>query len=186
VTVPRQSHEIAVAGDESAVLENLDMVSNRPVRITIVPPERLANHAEAFGYSGCKPPADSQARSLKERGSIPRPATRPSHPHGGLLLFADMPRSTVLESHMYGDPLAALERKRAEQSGKKLSKREWLEMGNRPLPEFPRRSPTSDADEWSPARKAAEALFAGDALIEPRRISAVRQAADELFDLPKP
>ncbi|WP_208645334.1 hypothetical protein [Paraburkholderia aromaticivorans] len=87
---------------------------------------------------------------------------------------------------MYGDPLAALERKRVEQSGKKLSKREWLDMGNRPLPEFPRRSPTSDADEWSPARKAAEALFAGEARIEPRRISSVRQAAEDLFELPLP
>lgn len=79
--------------------------------------------------------------------------------------------------------MADLEHSRDEASGKKLSKRERAEFGNRPL--SGRRVPAQESDEWSPARKAAEALFAGDVQPELSRVSAAPPAADDLFDLPK-
>jgi hypothetical protein len=69
-----------------------------------------------------------------------------------------MSRSITFQSSSFGrDPLAELERNRAEASGKKLSNRERSEFGNHPLSESPRR--VQESDEWSPARRAAEALF---------------------------
>ena len=76
--------------------------------------------------------------------------------------------------YCYGDPLAALERKRAEESGKRLTKRELSAIGNRPVPELPRAAPKpldvflaeeAAPKQWSVARKRAEALF--DAPCEP-------------------
>jgi len=57
----------------------------------------------------------------------------------GFLLFGFLMRSRALPSDCYVDPLEALERKRAEESGQKLSKREFSELGNRPIPEIPAR-----------------------------------------------
>lgn len=72
--------------------------------------------------------------------------------------------------------MADLEHSRAEASGKRLSKRELLEMGNRPLSESGRRTPDDDrktthkplevflAEESAPTQRSAawdrlEALF---------------------------
>lgn len=101
-----------------------------------------------------------------------------------------MARSATLQSSFSGDPLYALERSRAEASGKRISKRDRLEMGNRPLPETPRRALIIDAESGSetpsPARQNAEAIFSGAALDEPKGRSAEWQALDALFDQPKP
>jgi hypothetical protein len=60
-----------------------------------------------------------------------------------------MPRSTALESHLYGDPMAILEAKQARE------KRQAQQERKRPtLTLKPRK-----AEGWSEARKAAEALF---------------------------
>jgi hypothetical protein len=87
-----------------------------------------------------------------------------------------------MQSGFSVDPLYALERSRAEASGKRPSKRELSEMGNRPLPESPRRAPVTIADEWSPARKAAESLFSSDTQDLQKSVSAVRQALEALFE----
>ena len=85
-----------------------------------------------------------------------------------------MARSATFSGSFGGDPLANLERSRAEASGKRPTKRELLEMGNRPVPELPRAAPKpldvflaeeAAPKNWSPARKRAEALF--DAPREP-------------------
>jgi hypothetical protein len=60
-----------------------------------------------------------------------------------------MPRSTALESHMYGDPMAILEAKQARE------KRQAQKGVKRPTLTLKRKS----GDEWSDARKKAEQLF---------------------------
>jgi hypothetical protein len=44
-----------------------------------------------------------------------------------------------IRSDHSGDPLAALERKRAEEAGETLSAREISELGNHPIQEIPSR-----------------------------------------------
>jgi hypothetical protein len=60
-----------------------------------------------------------------------------------------MTRSTALESHMYGDPMAILEAKQARE------KRQAQQEQKRPVLTLKRKS----SDGWSEARKKAEALF---------------------------
>lgn len=62
----------------------------------------------------------------------------------GLFVFSLAMRSTALPSHMYRDPLAILEAKQS---------RERREAAKRV------RMDRSEAETWSDARKAAEALF---------------------------
>lgn len=62
-----------------------------------------------------------------------------------------MPRSTALESHMYGDPMevyAAKQAREKRQAERPASKRPILTLKSR-----------KTDGEWSEARKAAEALF---------------------------
>lgn len=91
--------------------------------------------------------------------------------------FSAMARSATFQSGSFGgDPLAHLERSRAESAGRKPTNRELHEMGNRPLSDSGRRAPDDDATrahkrletflaeesqpkQWSEARKRAEALF---------------------------
>jgi hypothetical protein len=79
-----------------------------------------------------------------------------------------MARSITFQGSFGGDPLANLERSRAEGSRQIVSKKERSSWGNSPIPEQPRRmTKTLEeflADEaadkgWSEARKAAESLF---------------------------
>jgi hypothetical protein len=60
-----------------------------------------------------------------------------------------MPHSTALESHMYGDPMSILEAKQAREKrqAQQEPKRRTLTVKKQP------------SDDWSKARKAAEALF---------------------------
>lgn len=87
-----------------------------------------------------------------------------------------MARSATFSGSFGGDPLANLERNRAEQAGKKLTKRERAEMGNRPLSESGRRT----ADDENPARKPLETFLAEES--QPKRWSLARQAAESLFE----
>jgi hypothetical protein len=97
-----------------------------------------------------------------------------------------MTRSITFASGSFGrDPLAELERSRAEASGKRLSKRELSEMGNRPLPESGRRA--TGCEGWPMSRKEAahkplEAFLAEDG--QPKQWSAARHAAEALFEIP--
>lgn len=86
-----------------------------------------------------------------------------------------MARSITFQGSFGGDPLANLERSRADASGRKPTKRELLEMGNRPLSDSGRRTPADGmavhktlevflAEESAPkqrseAWKKLEALF---------------------------
>lgn len=79
-----------------------------------------------------------------------------------------MARSVTLASPYGGDPLRALEQKRAEESGKFVSKRDRAAWGNKPIPEMPRRpikafeaflAEQATPKPWSQARKELEALF---------------------------
>lgn len=84
-----------------------------------------------------------------------------------------MARSITLQSSSFGgDPLANLERSRAESSGKKLTPRERMEFGNRPLSDSGRRTP-------EPAKLTFEAFIAEES--QPRRWSVARQAIEALF-----
>jgi len=117
---------------------------------------------------------------LKKPLRKPNPKALPAEKLAGLFHFRAMARSATLQSSSFGgDPLANLERNRAEASGKRLSKRDLLEMGNRPLSESGRRTP----DEPNPALQAIESLFSGKPQ-EKARWSAARQAAEALFELP--
>jgi hypothetical protein len=95
-----------------------------------------------------------------------------------------MARSITFSGSFGGDPLANLERNRAEQAGKKLSKRERSEFGNRPLSDSGRRTPVQDSDGWSDARRRAETLFTGIVQEGAQSTSAARQAAESLFEMP--
>lgn len=75
-----------------------------------------------------------------------------------------MARSITFQGSFGGDPLADLERSRAEASGKKLSKRELKEVGNRPLSESGRRSP----DEAKAAHKTLDVFLAEESAPKPR------------------
>jgi hypothetical protein len=92
-----------------------------------------------------------------------------------------MARSITLQSNSFGrDPLAELEHSRAEAAGKKLSKREKLEMGNRPLSDSGRRTPDEGPAIIEPApRKALEDFFAEES--QPRQWSEARKAIEALF-----
>ena len=74
--------------------------------------------------------------------------------------------------------MANLERNRAEASGKRLSKRDLLEMGNRPLSESGRRTPNDD----KPARKPLEAFLAEEA--QPKERSEAWKRIEALFETP--
>lgn len=88
-----------------------------------------------------------------------------------------MARSATFSGSFGGDPLANLERDQARASGKRPTKRELSEMGNRPVSDSGRRTP----DEPSPARQALESLFSGKPQ-KKARWSAARQAAEALFE----
>lgn len=94
-----------------------------------------------------------------------------------------MARSITCQSWSFPDPLAALEMSRAEASGRKLSRRDLLEMGNRPLSDSGRRTP----DEWpaiiEPApRKALEDFLTEES--QPKPWSEKRKALEALFEMP--
>jgi len=89
-----------------------------------------------------------------------------------------MARSATFSGSFGGDPLANLERNRAEASGKRLSKRDLLEMGNRPLSESGRRTPNDD----KPARKPLEAFLAEEA--QPKERSEAWKRIEALFETP--
>jgi hypothetical protein len=72
-----------------------------------------------------------------------------------------------------------LERNRAEASGKKLSKRELKEVGNRPLSDSGRRTPT---DDLKAAHKPLEVFLAEEAETKPR--SEAWKKLDALFSKP--
>jgi hypothetical protein len=78
--------------------------------------------------------------------------------------------------YCYGDPLAALEKKRAEASGKRMTRRELSSIGNRPVPELPR------AVETPKKHKPLEEFLAEES--QPKRWSAARKAAESLFEMP--
>jgi hypothetical protein len=79
-----------------------------------------------------------------------------------------MARSITYSGSFGGDPLANLERSRAEGSRQVVSKKDRSTWGNSPIPEQPRRmtktleeflAEESSTKDWSEARKLAEALF---------------------------
>lgn len=85
-----------------------------------------------------------------------------------------MARSITFQSGSFGrDPLAELERSRAEASGRKPSKRELLEMGNRPLSDSGRRAP-DDA-----AHKTLEVFLAEESA--PKQRSEAWKKLESLF-----
>jgi hypothetical protein len=91
-----------------------------------------------------------------------------------------MAHSVTFQSSSFGrDPLAELEHSRAESAGRKMSKRELSEMGNRPLSDSGRRTPDDDAKA---AREPLEAFLAKES--QPKKWSAARKAAEALFTKP--
>jgi hypothetical protein len=62
--------------------------------------------------------------------------------------FPAMRSSRPLHSDYYRDPLAALEMRRAKEKGEVLSERDLADLGNRPLPEFPHRTPIDGKRQW--------------------------------------
>lgn len=70
----------------------------------------------------------------------------------GLFHFRPMTRSTALESYMYGNPEAVYE---ANQARAKRQEQRAEQVVKRPTLTLKRKS----SEEWSEARKAAEALF---------------------------
>lgn len=90
-----------------------------------------------------------------------------------------MARSATFSGSFGGDPLANLERNRAEQAGKKLSKRERSEIGNRPLSESGRRT----ADDEKPARKPLDAFLAEES--QPKERSEAWKRIEALFSKPQ-
>ncbi|MBB3004382.1 hypothetical protein FHX57_006764 [Paraburkholderia tropica] len=87
-----------------------------------------------------------------------------------------MARSATFSGSFGGDPLANLERSRAEASGKTPTKRERLEMGNRPLSESGRRTP--DEGE-KPAHKTFEAFLGEE--IAPKKRSEAWKRLESIF-----
>lgn len=90
-----------------------------------------------------------------------------------------MARSITFQGSFGGDPLGNLERSRAEASGRKPSKRELLEMGNRPLSDSGRRTPSEDI---KPAHKPLEVFLAEEAT--PKRRSDAWMKLEALFCKP--
>lgn len=90
-----------------------------------------------------------------------------------------MARSITFQGSFGGDPLANLERSRAETSGKKPTKRELLEMGNRPLSDSGRRTP----DDAKPAHKPLEVFLAEESA--PKQRSAAWERMEALFSKPE-
>lgn len=79
------------------------------------------------------------------------PEPRHAKACAGFLLFGLPMRSHALPSDCYVDSLEALERKRAEEFGQKLSRREISELGNRPIQEVPSHSRASKPAKRSEA-----------------------------------
>lgn len=114
------------------------------------------------------------------RGIAVSVETRSSESCAGFLLSAPMPRSITFQSSSFGrDPLADLEHSRAEASGRKPTKRELLEMGNRPLSDSGRRTP---ADDLKPAHKLLEVFLAEEAA--PKLRSEAWKNLEALFSKP--
>lgn len=90
-----------------------------------------------------------------------------------------MARSITFQGSFGGDPLGNLERSRAEASGRKPSKRELLEMGNRPLSDSGRRTPDDDRKH---AHKPLEVFLAEEAA--PKQRSEVWKKLEALFCKP--
>ena len=138
---------------------------------------QLFQKVEAECYAKCY----IGGEKLRSRFAKPR-RLMPS----GAFYFSGSPmaRSATFHSGSFGgDPLANLERSRAKASGKSLTQRELLEMGNRPLPESGRRTP--DFDEWSASVKPAKHKPLEEFLAEeaaPKQWSKARQAAEALFE----
>lgn len=92
-----------------------------------------------------------------------------------------MARSITCQSRSFPEPLAALERSRAEASGRKPSKRELLEMGNRPVSDSGRRVPDEDWFMSAPLarHKPLEAFLAEESAPKARSEAWLR--AEALF-----
>jgi hypothetical protein len=90
-----------------------------------------------------------------------------------------MARSITFQGAFGGDPLANLERNRAEQAGKKPTKRECLEMGNRPLSDSGRRTPD---EAVKPAHKTFEAFLGEE--VAPKQRSEAWKRLESLFTKP--